>query len=98
MPDEDKREEFVVTVGLKDVGTYSTFKEAFHCFYHAINTALKDGTIAAWQVLETACFIELRVGGTPSLVWNFAGAKEQAYHLGLMTEEGRLIENGEEES
>jgi hypothetical protein len=77
---------FEVIVKLEKIGSYSTFKEAFTIFYKEIQKIVKENECSV--VLESACWIRTDFG-----VKMFYDAKEYAIEQGILSDNGKLIEN-----
>ena len=59
-------------------------------FYHAVKDLIREGT--TWQIIETACFIELRDLDEQLLdAYSFNDAREEAFRRGLIPEDGKLV-------
>ena len=80
---------FKVSVGLKEVGKFERFTEAFQTFFKEVRKQVSGG--ASLQVLETTNFIVCVSAG----VWmqmGFYQARDFAYKIGLLVGRGELRE------
>ena len=77
---------FKLIIGLKDVGEFATFPEAFREMHHRIEKIIKEGTNL--QMLETANWIECEIDGKEYPLMSF-GAKDLAGAIGLL-KDGKL--------
>ena len=80
---------FKVMIAMQDVATAPNFPEAFALMYREIKKLLDNGT--SYQVLETTNFISwLDPGSEEEIVLPFYDARDLAYTLGLIKNEGEL--------
>ena len=70
--------------GMKELGPFPTFAEAFVAMVDGVNGMLKEGT--CHQMLETAVYIERMREGWGNVAIGFYEAKDLAYELGLMAD------------
>ena len=82
-----------VKVDSKELNGFITFTEAFKSFFQEVKTLVSGG--AALQILETWCWIEIEYGSPEKgkAMMNFYQARDFAYAIGLLREEGELQEN-----
>jgi hypothetical protein len=86
---------FQVTIGLKEIGEFSKFTDAFKLFYSKIIEQIKQGTNA--QFLETSNFIVYQRKGF-TMAMGFYDARDFAYDIGLLAGRGEIQNNTEEPS
>lgn len=77
---------YIVTIGLKDIGVFNNFPEAFKKFWTEVLKTLEEGT--AWQVLETMHWIT-RISDKIQLPIFFYDARDLAFDIGLLTPSGQ---------
>ncbi len=69
---------FKLTVGLKDVGEYETFPEAFRELYKRLNKIIEEST--SYQIFNT---IWIEYNNDEGML-NFEGIKSLAHEIGLI--------------
>jgi len=87
---------FVVKILMKKVGEYAKFEEAFKVFWKAVLAQMNADEGVSMQSLLEANLIEHAVtisGGERRLcVMTFVAAKELAYEIGLLVDDGELAD------
>lgn len=79
---------------MDEIGTFTTFTEAFTTFFNAVRALVNKGT--SYQMLDTSCWIERgRPSGVQSMLGcgalDWYGSRDLAYSLGIM-KDGKLID------
>jgi hypothetical protein len=82
---------FISTVAMEDSAPLPTFKEALTDFFGRIKTIGNEGKLS-YQLLETACWVQLQVGEKKSAPLDFYATREFAHDIGMTDDEGNIIE------